>query len=194
MKRAKPKSEIVVSIHWEETSLYRRHYHWCGTVLHTNVTAALPSPTFKDACQQHINNTGTGAPNHCQVHRQEAATATCFLSSLPRNPHRTTGPPSETLQTNSGSGRGFLSWAGPDLQLQRGWGKQWHQCEITSTYIYDLRLMLHQSRTSARAVCLTVWRHCKTCTPHGIPFLYHSHAIVRREWMGWDYYCLSSVT
>lgn len=189
---------MVVSFHCEETSLYRRHYHWCGTVLHRKTWLPPfhpPPPT--PLSKTHVSSTSItlALAHQTAVRSTDRKLQRLHASSLPRNPCCTTGPPSETLQTNSGSGRGFLSWAEPDLQLQRDSRKHWHQCEVMLTCIYDVRQMLHQSWTQVYAlVCLTVWRHCAMCTLHGIPLLYHSHGIVRWAWMGWDYYCLSSVT
>lgn len=58
-------------------------------------------------------------PDHCQVHGQESVTA---HASSPTKPCCWSGPPSETLQTNSSSYSGFLHWrlsgTQPDLKLQ----------------------------------------------------------------------------
>lgn len=114
-----------------------------------NVTAAPLSKT-------HVSSTSItlALAHQTAVRSTDRKLQRLHASSLPRNPRCTTGPPSETLQTNSGSGRGFLSWAEPDLQLQRHPRKHWHQCEVMLTYIYDVRQMLHQSWTSVRA-CLS---------------------------------------
>lgn len=195
-KERKPKSEMVVSFHCEETSLYRRHYHWCGTVLHrkTWLPPFQPPPPFKDACQQHINNTRAGAPNRCQVHRQEAATATCFLSPTKPSLHN------RTTQWDTANKQRFRTWI---PVVCRTWPPAPARLEETLTPVWsyvDVYLWCTANAAPELDKCtrLSVWLfgdvvHCM-CTLHGIPLLYHSHAIVRWPWMGWDFYCLGSVT
>lgn len=136
---------MVVSVHCEETSLYRRHYHWCGTVLHRKMwLPPFHPPPFKDACQQHINNTRAGAPNRCQVHRQEAATATCFLSPTKPSPHN------RTTQWDTANKQRFRTWI---PVVSRTWPPAPARLEETLTPVWSY-VDVYLWWTSARA-CLS---------------------------------------
>lgn len=186
---------MVVSFHCEETSLYRRHYHWCGTVLHRKTW--LPPTPPHPLPKTHVSSTSItlALAHQTAVRSTDRKLQRLHASSLPRNPRCTTGPPSEThckqtavqdvdscreqnLTSSSSATRGNT-----DTSVKLCWRvfMMYGKCCTRAGQVHAL-------------VCLTVWRHCAMCTLHGIPLPYHSHAIVRWAWMGWDYHCLGSVT
>lgn len=101
----------------------RRHPFWrCQYQCDAGTVLPEQRDPPEDTCQQRVNNTRTLTHTHpdcCQVHGQETVTA---HASSPTKPCCWSGPPSETLQTNSSSYSGFLHWrlsgTQPDPELQ----------------------------------------------------------------------------